>query len=154
MLGGNIIPFPVRKAYKIAILLCAVQSCKGKNSTPMVLKYKQSYKQQHELIKLNKWEFVEDISMRNGMCLSKGILWVLIWFGFMLLYTTLDVTVWRKIDPLYGKYLNLFFIIFCMVVFLLLLTKKNNFKIDLLINISFQGILLALVCAGLFYLLQ
>lgn len=91
--------------------------------------------------------------MRNGMCLSKGILWVLIWFGFMLLYTTLDVTVWRKIDPLYGKYLNLFFIIFCMVVFLLLLTKKNNFKIDLLINISFQGILLALVCAGLFYLL-
>lgn len=89
--------------------------------------------------------------MRNGMCLSKGILWVLIWFGFMLLYTTLDVTVWRKIDPLYGKYLNLFFIIFCMVVFLFLLTKKNNFKIDLLVNISFQGILLALVCAGLFY---
>lgn len=89
--------------------------------------------------------------MRTGICIGKGVLWVLIWFGFMLLYTALDVTVWRKIDPLYGKYLNLFSIIFCMVVFLLLLTRKNNFKINLLVNISFQGILLALVCAVLFY---
>lgn len=84
--------------------------------------------------------------MKDDMRIGKGILWVLLWFGFMLLYTALDVTVWRKIDPLYGKYLNLFSIIFCMVVFLLLLTKKNNFRIDLLGNISFQGILLALVC--------
>lgn len=90
--------------------------------------------------------------MRDGVLIGKGILWVLIWFGFMLLYTVLDVMVWRKMNPLYGKYLNLFSIIFCMVVFLLLLTKKNNFKINLFVNISFQGILLALACAGLFYL--
>lgn len=89
--------------------------------------------------------------MRDGMRISKGILWVLIWFGFMLLYTALDVTVWRKIAPLCGKYLNLFSIMLCMVVFLLLLTRKNNFKIDLLANISFQGILLAFVCIGLFH---
>lgn len=93
-----------------------------------------------------------DIGMRDGVLIGKGILWVLIWFGFMLLYTVLDVMVWRKMNPLYGKYLNLFSIIFCMVVFLLLLTKKNNFKINLFVNISFQGILLALACAGLFYL--
>lgn len=92
-----------------------------------------------------------DIGMRDGIRISKGILWVLIWFGFMLLYTALDVAVWRKMPPLYGKYLNLFSIIFCMVVFLLLLTKKNNFKINLLENLSFQGILFALVCAGFFY---
>lgn len=91
--------------------------------------------------------------MREGIRIGKGILWVLIWFGFMLLYTALDVTVWRKSDPLYGKYLNLFSIIFCMAVFLLLLTKNNNFKINLSKNISFQGILLALACAGLFYLI-
>lgn len=89
----------------------------------------------------------------NGIRIGKGILWVLIWFGFMLLYTAFDIMVWRKMDPLYGKYFNLFSIIFCMVIFLLLLTKKNNFKIDLLVNISFQGILLALVCAGLFYII-
>lgn len=91
--------------------------------------------------------------MREGIRIGKGILWVLIWFGFMLLYTALDVTVWRKLAPLYGKYLNLFTIVFCMAVFLLLLTKNNNFKINLSQNISFQGILLALACAGLFYLI-
>lgn len=76
---------------------------------------------------------------------------MLIWFGFMLLYTALDVTVWRKIDPLFGKYFNIFSIIFCMVVFLFLLTRENNYKINLLGNISFQGIILSLICTGLFY---
>ena len=69
----------------------------------------------------------------------------------MLLYTALDVTVWRKIDPLFGKYFNIFSIIFCMVVFLFLLTRENNYKINLLGNISFQGIILSLICTGLFY---
>ena len=89
--------------------------------------------------------------MKDGIFIGKGILWVLIWFGFMLLYTALDVTVWRKIDPLFGKYFNLFSIIFCMVVFLFLLTRENNYKINLLGNISFQGIILSLICTGLFY---
>lgn len=113
--------------------------------------YKFHYVTTNSSLLGRKLEVVESIDMKDEMYIGKGILWVLIWFGFMLLYTALDVTVWRKIDPLYGNYLNLFSIIFCMVVFLLLLTKKNNFRIDLLGNISFQGILLALVCAGLFY---
>lgn len=89
--------------------------------------------------------------MKEGIRIGKGILWVLIWFGFMLIYTALDVMVWRKVNPIYGKYLNLLSIIFFMIVFLVLLTGKNNFKIDLSSNISFQGILLAFACAGLFY---
>lgn len=91
--------------------------------------------------------------MREGMRISKGVFWVLIWFGFMLIYTSLDVTIWRNIDPLYGNCLNLLSIILSMIVFLLLLTKKNNFKINFLGNISLQGILLSLLCAGLFYLI-
>lgn len=69
----------------------------------------------------------------------------------MLLYTALDVGVWRKIAPQYAKYLNLFSTALCMLVFLILLTQKNDFKINLFKNISFQGILLALGCAALFY---
>lgn len=89
--------------------------------------------------------------MKDGIFIGKGILWVLTWFGFMLLYTTFDILVWRNIAPPYGKYLNLLSIIVCMAVFLFLLKKKNHFRVDLLRNISFQGILLALACAALFY---
>lgn len=91
--------------------------------------------------------------MKDGVSIGKGVFWVLIWFGFMLLYTALDVGLWRKMSPIWGKYLNLFSIILCMVAFLTLLTRKNNFKINLFSNISFQGILLALGCAILFYFL-
>lgn len=30
----------------------------------------------------------------------------MVWFGFMLLYTAVDVVVLRKAVPVYGKYLN------------------------------------------------
>lgn len=91
--------------------------------------------------------------MKEDISIGKGILWVLVWFGFMLLYTALDVLLWRKIVPFYGKYLNLFSIMLCMFVFLVLLTKENHLNINLLGNISFQGILLAIGCAILFYFL-
>lgn len=89
--------------------------------------------------------------MKEELFIGKGILWVLIWFGFMLLYTALDVAVWRKTAPRYAKYLNLISIILCMLVYLVLLTGKTHFKINLFQNISFQGILLAAGCAILFY---
>lgn len=93
----------------------------------------------------------ENVDLKEELLIGKGILWVLLWFGFMLLYTALDVGVWRKIAPLYAKYLNLFSIILCMVVFLTLLTRKNHFKINWFHNISAQGILMAAGCAVLFY---
>ena len=37
--------------------------------------------------------------MSNGISIGKGILWVLVWFGFMILYTILDISIWRKIAP-------------------------------------------------------
>lgn len=98
-----------------------------------------------------KPEFAGDMNMKDGIHIGRGILWVFIWFGFMLLYTALNVLLWRKMDPLYGKYLDLFTVIFCIVVFLRMLTKKNHFRLDLLGNISLRGIILALACAGLFY---
>lgn len=89
--------------------------------------------------------------MKEELFIGKGILWVLLWFGFMLLYTALDVVVWRRTAPRYAKYLNLFSIALCMLVYLVLLTRKTYFKINLFQNISFQGILLAAGCAILFY---
>ena len=38
--------------------------------------------------------------MSNRISIGKGVLWVLIWFGFMILYTILDISIWRKIAPI------------------------------------------------------
>jgi hypothetical protein len=90
--------------------------------------------------------------MQSGLLIGKGIFWVLIWFGFMLFYTALDVAVWRKIGAPFGKYFNLVTMILCIAVFLFLLTRAADFKIDLLEGLSPHGLLLAAACAGLFYL--
>ncbi len=91
--------------------------------------------------------------MDDGISIGNGILWVGIWLGIMLLYTFLDVAVWRKLSPTYEKYLNIITIVLCTVVFLSFLAKKTRFKIDLFNNISFTGILFAIGCAILLYLL-
>lgn len=91
--------------------------------------------------------------MENGISIGNGVLWVLIWFGFMLLYTFLDVVVWRKVIPAYEKYLNAITIVLSMVVFLSFFMRKNGLKVDLFRNTSFLGILFAIGCAVLLYLL-
>ncbi len=91
--------------------------------------------------------------MTNGISIGIGILWVLLWFGFMLFYTFLDVAVWRKIAPAHAACLNLISIALCMAAFLILLHTKSNFEMDLLGRISFQGICSAIGCAVILYLL-
>lgn len=95
----------------------------------------------------------QDINMQSGVVIGNGILWVFFWFGLMLLYTALDIALWRKIVPLQRKYLNLATIILCMSIFLVALTQLNHFKMNLFKNLSVQGILLAVGCAVLFYVI-
>lgn len=90
--------------------------------------------------------------MEDGMSIGNGILWVLIWFGVMLLYTFLDVMVWRKIIPAYEKYMNIITIILSITVYLFFLTGKNDFEVDFFGNISFPGILFAIGGAMFLYL--
>lgn len=91
--------------------------------------------------------------MEGGISIGNGVLWVLIWFGFMLLYTFLDIVVWRKIVPAYEKYLNVITIALSIVVFLIFLVRKNSFKVNLFRSISFPGILFAIGCVLLLYFL-
>lgn len=91
--------------------------------------------------------------MSNGISIGKGILWVLVWFGFMIFYTVLDISIWRKIASEQSRFLNLITVAICMAIFLNLLMTKTNFKLHLFSNISFLGIILALGCSILFYFL-
>ena len=91
--------------------------------------------------------------MSNEISIGKGILWVLVWFCFIILYTILDISIWRKIAPEQSRVLNLITVALCMTIFLNLLMIKINFKLHLFSNISFPGIILALGCSILFYFL-
>ena len=91
--------------------------------------------------------------MNNEISIGKGILWVLVWVGFMIIYTALDVLIWRKIAPKYSGVLNLMTVVLCAAIFLNLLMTRTNFKLHLFSNISLQGIILALGCSVLFYFL-
>lgn len=91
--------------------------------------------------------------MESGISIGNGILWVLIWFGFMLLYTFLDVALWRKVAPKYEPYLNVITISLGIFVYLSLLTRTTQYKVDLFQNVSFLGILIAIGCAILLYFL-
>lgn len=91
--------------------------------------------------------------MNSGISIGKGILWVLVWFGFMFIYTALDIVIWRKIAPNYSRILNIITVALSMVVFFVLLERKENFKLNLLANVSIQGMVIAISCSVLFYFL-
>ncbi len=90
--------------------------------------------------------------MKDKISLSAGIFWVLAWFATMLVYTFLDVAIWRRLPPVIEKFLNTFSIMLCTIIFLFLLAKKNNTKIEFFRNTSWQGLLIAAGCSVLFFL--
>lgn len=85
--------------------------------------------------------------------ISKAISLVAIYLGIMLCYTFLDVAVWRKVLPEYSNVINTVTIILCVFVFLVFL-MKTGYQIRLLSNITLKGILLAIGCSILFFLVM
>ncbi len=84
--------------------------------------------------------------------ISTAFLFVIVWFGIMLFYTFLDVAVWKKIFTEFSDILNIITIGICIWVFLLLL-KRTSYQIQLFSNTNFTGIILAVSCSVLFFLL-
>lgn len=87
-----------------------------------------------------------------NISISKALLLTAAYFGVMLFYTFLDVALWRKISPKHSDILNIITITICICFFILLL-RKTGYKLQLFSNISFWGIILALCCSVLFFLL-
>ncbi|WP_291579730.1 CPBP family intramembrane glutamic endopeptidase [Clostridium sp. UBA6640] len=91
--------------------------------------------------------------MKNyNLKISTAFLWVAIYFGFMFFYTFLDVTIWRKISPDFSSWLNIITIALCVCGFIILL-KKTGYELQILSNTTITGILLAIGCFVLFFLL-
>ena len=78
---------------------------------------------------------------------------VLAYFGIMLFYTFLDVAVWRKVAPDFSNIINIVTIAICIGVFIIFLKRVTGYQVQLLSNISFVGMMLAIGCSFLFFLL-
>ena len=91
--------------------------------------------------------------MNGGLSIGRCALWVLVWVGFMLLYTALDVAVWRRVAPKYEGYLHTLAIVVSIAVYLRLLTRATGFTVDLPGHFSLSGLLWALGGAAVLYLL-
>lgn len=89
--------------------------------------------------------------MGGGLSIGSGVLWVLGWFGFMLVYTALNVALWRKVEPRLGQVLHCGTIALCMAVFLRLLQAHGPFAIHWSV-FSLGHVPLAAACAALLYL--
>lgn len=67
---------------------------------------------------------------KDSLSIKNAILWVFAWFGFMVLYTAVDVVVWRKFAPGIEPFLNVITISLCSGLFLRLLLKRNKVEIQ------------------------
>jgi len=85
------------------------------------------------------------------LTIYKAIIWTLLYLGVMLIYTFIDISIWRKLLPDYSAWLNITTIALCVFGFILIL-KKYNSSFELRFNVDFKGILLAVLCSFLFYI--
>lgn len=87
-----------------------------------------------------------------NLTIYKAILWTLLYFGCILFYTFLDVTIWRKLLPRYSNWLNVITIALCITVFILILIRFNG-SFMITSNTTLTGIILAIGCSILFFIL-
>lgn len=89
--------------------------------------------------------------MGKELTIGGAIIWTACYFGVMLLYTAVDVAVWRKVFSRASGWLNTVTIALCACGFLALM-KRAGHAIPLLSNLTLPGVLMALGCSALFYL--
>lgn len=85
--------------------------------------------------------------------IDTAFLLIVAYFGVMLFYIFLDVAVWRRIFPDFSNIVNIITIAICIMFFILFIKIRTGYQIQLLSNINFTGIILAVGCSILFYLL-
>ena len=85
--------------------------------------------------------------------IGTAFLLALAYFGIMLFYSFLDVAVWRKVVPGFSNIINIVTIAICIGAFIVFLKRTTGYRVQLLSNITFMGMMLAIGCSFLFFLL-
>lgn len=84
--------------------------------------------------------------------ITGALRWTAVYFAIMILYTFLDIAIWRKIGGKLSEGLNILTIIICVCVFIAALKRKGYVQ-NIFANTSVTGLLMAVSCALLFWLL-
>ncbi len=87
----------------------------------------------------------------NTLKISHAIMWTAAYAIIMFIYTFLNIAVWRRTFPDYAEWINIIVIMICAAGFICLLKSKYN--IHICSNVTLAGILLAVLCSVLFFLL-
>lgn len=95
----------------------------------------------------------EKMNTSNHLTIGKTLLWLGGYFCIMLLYTAIDIILWKKIESPLSAWLNLASMLIFTTLFIKVLVEKNAWRISLKSDASAKGIILALCCAVLFYFL-
>lgn len=89
----------------------------------------------------------------NHLTIGKALLWLGGYFCVMLLYTAIDIVLWKKLENPLSAWLNLATMLIFTILYIKVSAGKNAWHISLKSNASVKGILLAFCCAVLFYFL-
>lgn len=98
------------------------------------------------------WSVI-NLETSHTLSIWKAISWVTIYFSFMVLYTIADILIWQKLNTPLGDWLNLIAIIICSGIFIRILISKTSYRPKIFEDISVINIVLAVLCAIVFYFL-
>ncbi|WIV11579.1 type II CAAX endopeptidase family protein [Proteiniborus sp. MB09-C3] len=92
--------------------------------------------------------------MEYTISIENVVVWLVIYFIMCgILPTILDITIWRTFGTKISTWLNLLTLIVFNSLFIFYLTNKYKLKISIFSNITLKGILLAIGCSVLFFIL-
>ena len=83
----------------------------------------------------------------NHLTIGKALLWLGGYFCVMLLYTAIDIVLWKKLENPLSAWLNLATMLIFTILYIKVSAGKNAWHISLKSNASVKGILLAFCCA-------
>lgn len=88
---------------------------------------------------------------QDSLSVFSAVLWTAAYLGVMLVYTWLDVAVWRKWFPGRSEWISLAAAAACSAGFLWLVQRRR--PVDIFSGVTLTGLLLAVACSVLFFLL-
>lgn len=91
--------------------------------------------------------------MPGHISVLSALLWTVSYFGVMLLYTGLDVALWRRLPDRLSRWVNLLVMAALSAGYLFLLYRATHLPAEVFRNITAGSLLLALGCGGFFYAL-
>lgn len=91
---------------------------------------------------------------KQGVSIGTCILWVFGYFCIMLLYTSINMFLWRRMSPDISEWGNVITIIICSGAYFLFLIRSWQLNIKDMLKINWQEVVLAVLCAVLFFLLM